>query len=58
MIPIFGVCLGHQAIGQAFGGEVIRAEKLMHGKTSPIIHDGKTIFAGMPSPLQLHAIIL
>ena len=49
-IPIFGVCLGHQSIGQAFGGKVIRAERLMHGKTSLVQHDGRTIFAGMPEP--------
>lgn len=49
-IPIFGVCLGHQAIGQAFGGKVIRAERLMHGKTSPILHQGSSVFAGLPSP--------
>lgn len=49
-MPIFGVCLGHQAMGQAFGGEVIRAKALMHGKTSPIEHDGRSIFKGLPSP--------
>ena len=48
--PIFGVCLGHQAMGQAFGGEVIRAKALMHGKTSPIEHAGQSVFAGLPSP--------
>ena len=49
-LPIFGVCLGHQAMGQAFGGEVIRAKQLMHGKTSPIHHEGRSVFAGLPSP--------
>jgi anthranilate synthase/aminodeoxychorismate synthase-like glutamine amidotransferase len=49
-IPIMGVCLGHQAIGYAFGGNVVRAGRLMHGKTSPIINDGKTIFKGLPNP--------
>ncbi len=49
-LPILGVCLGHQAIGQAFGGEVIRAKAIMHGKTSPISHTGKGVFAGMPQP--------
>ena len=49
-MPIFGVCLGHQAMGQAFGGEVIRAKALMHGKTSPIEHGGKSVFRGLPSP--------
>jgi anthranilate synthase component 2 len=49
-MPILGVCLGHQAIGQAFGGDVIRARTLMHGKTSPITHDGRGLFKGLPSP--------
>ena len=49
-MPIFGVCLGHQAMGQAFGGEVIRAKALMHGKTSPIEHEAKSVFRGLPSP--------
>jgi anthranilate synthase component 2 len=49
-LPIFGVCLGHQAIGQAFGGQVVRAKSLMHGKTSQIRHDGQGVFAGMKQP--------
>ena len=49
-LPIFGVCLGHQAMGQAFGGEVIRAKTLMHGKTSPIEHAGQSVFRSLPSP--------
>lgn len=50
--PIFGVCLGHQSIGQSFGGKVIRAPRLMHGKTSLVEHDGRTIFATMPNPFE------
>jgi anthranilate synthase/aminodeoxychorismate synthase-like glutamine amidotransferase len=51
-LPVFGVCLGHQAIGQAFGGRVVRAGRLMHGKTSPILHDGRGLYAGLPSPFE------
>ena len=51
-VPVLGVCLGHQSIGEAFGGDVIRAPYLMHGKTSMIHHDGKTIFAGLPDPFE------
>ncbi|MFP5321546.1 MAG: anthranilate synthase component II [Acidimicrobiia bacterium] len=50
--PILGVCLGHQAIGEVFGGEVVRAGQVMHGKTSPIVHEGGGVFAGLPSPLE------
>jgi anthranilate synthase/aminodeoxychorismate synthase-like glutamine amidotransferase len=60
-VPIFGVCLGHQAIGEAFGGEVVRAEQLMHGKTSPVEHDGKGVFQGLPTPLictRYHSLIV
>jgi para-aminobenzoate synthetase component II len=49
-IPLLGVCLGHQAIGQAFGGKVVRAGRIMHGKTSPIAHDGRSLFAGLDQP--------
>ena len=60
-IPLLGVCLGHQAMGQVFGGNVIRAERLMHGKLSPVLHNGKDIFEGIPSPVTVtryHSLIV
>jgi anthranilate synthase component 2 len=51
-IPVLGVCLGHQSIGEAFGGKVVRAGRLMHGKTSPIFHDGRGVFTGLPNPFE------
>ena len=52
-LPIFGVCLGHQSIVQQFGGEIVRAERLMHGKTSMVKHDGETIYTGLPNPFEV-----
>ena len=60
-IPILGVCLGHQAIGEAYGGRVVRAGRVMHGKTSDVVHDGTGLFAGLPSPLQVmryHSLVI
>ena len=60
-VPILGVCLGHQSVGAAFGAEIVNAPRLMHGKTSIIIHDGKTIFQGLPSPFEAtryHSLII
>jgi len=60
-VPTLGVCLGHQAIGEAYGGHVIRADRVMHGKTSQVCHDGSGVFAGLPSPLEVmryHSLIV
>jgi anthranilate synthase/aminodeoxychorismate synthase-like glutamine amidotransferase len=60
-IPIMGICLGHQSIGYAFGGDIVRADRIMHGKVSPVEHDGKTIFAGLPNPFtagRYHSLVV
>jgi anthranilate synthase/aminodeoxychorismate synthase-like glutamine amidotransferase len=60
-LPVFGVCLGHQSIGDVYGGNIIRADRLMHGKTSPMIHEGKSVFKGLPSPFdatRYHSLII
>ena len=57
-IPLLGICLGHQSIGQAFGGKVVRAREVMHGKTSPIYHNGNGVFAGLNNPYEQRATIL
>lgn len=60
-IPIFGVCLGHQSIAAALGGQVVRAERIMHGKTSPVYHDGAGVFAGIPNPMtaiRYHSLLI
>lgn len=60
-VPIMGICLGHQAIGYALGGDVVRAGRIMHGKTSPVVNDGKTIFTGLPNPFpagRYHSLIV
>ncbi|MEX0690227.1 MAG: aminodeoxychorismate/anthranilate synthase component II [Gemmatimonadales bacterium] len=60
-VPIFGVCLGHQALGEAFGARTVRADRLMHGKTSPVTHTGGNVFAGLPSPLvamRYHSLVV
>jgi len=60
-VPLLGVCLGHQSIGEVYGGKVVRAERLMHGKTSPMLHQGESVFKGLPSPFdatRYHSLIV
>ncbi len=60
-LPLFGVCLGHQSIGDVYGGKVVRADRLMHGKTSPMLHEGQSVFKGLPSPFdatRYHSLII
>lgn len=60
-LPIFGICLGHQSIGQAFGGEIVRASKVMHGKTSPVHHNNEGVFEGLPNPVtatRYHSLVI
>ncbi len=60
-LPVFGVCLGHQSIGEVYGGKVVRADRLMHGKTSPMFHEGQSVFKGLPSPFdatRYHSLIV
>ena len=60
-LPVFGVCLGHQSIGDVYGGRIVRADRLMHGKTSPMIHEGQSVFKGMPNPFdatRYHSLII
>ncbi len=60
-VPVLGVCLGHQAIGEAFGGRIVRADRLMHGKTSPVAHEGANVFRGLPNPfdaMRYHSLVV
>jgi anthranilate synthase/aminodeoxychorismate synthase-like glutamine amidotransferase len=60
-LPLLGICLGHQSIGYAFGGDIVRADRIMHGKVSPVHHDGKTLFAGLPNPFtagRYHSLVV
>ncbi len=60
-LPLMGICLGHQSIGYAFGGDIVRADRIMHGKVSPVHHDGKTLFTGLPNPFtagRYHSLVV